>query len=414
MSLLGGLKTILGVGVPQARAPEPAVVPPLQRNTLSRQAPGDLSPRQLRGAYRSLVQMLIAFRARNFAPHMGRVRVQRRADQQSYEDVEDDHPWVELITRPTPHMPRGLFWQWVFQNIDAAGHADLLVEHRGALGRRVPAALHPVYPEYGSIHPAYGPQGQLEGWTYRMADGRWAELLAHDVVRVKAIHPAAPWLTAGKIEAAAYEIDALTAQNIYARDMARDQGKPKVALIAEKEIGRAKAIRLGRQFARMYRAGGSDMVPVSGGGMDIEQLLLNPKDMEFLAQTQATMERIFTIFETPIQLFSGEAYATGQNSARRGWHENTVQPAVDDATEQLEFELERIFEVQEVGTLRLRAPNAVPTDRKEEAEIAGLQLRTGKPLNRVLEDMGEEPVDGGDVSLVPGTLRPLGEVAAGF
>lgn len=419
MRLIDVFDRLLAPKAPSNRAEnrmvDPVVIGSLHQNQLFGLNLDELKPAHIRAAYRSIVQMLIAFRARNFAKHFEQLRVQGLTRAGTYEDVDPDHPWCLLLKHPNRHTPAGVTWNWMFQAIDAVGHADFIVEDHGLLGRRVPVALHPIYPEFGRVEPVFGGQGQIISWTFEMASGGIARLEARDIVRIKEPHPLAPWRTAGKIEAAAYEIDTLSAQNIFARDAARDQGKPRVMLEAQKELTRDTALTIARDFAATHRAGGATAVPISHSGLVIKPITITPRDLEFIEGQKFTKEQIFTIFEVSIAVFSGEAYATGRNAARLAFLENTAQPKVEAACAQMQFEFERIFEVRNMNEFRLVAPNVVPVDQKLQAEIDEIKLRSGlRNRNELRERDGLEAIPGGDVFTVPATLTPLELIAEGL
>ena len=373
----------------------------------------ELSPEKQRSAYRSLVQMLVSFRARNMCKGIVGAEIKRRSGK-DLKDVEANNPWMKLLSRPNEHTAPSVVYNWMFQAIDMQGHADFMVQYAGILGTSMPIALHPIYPQFARVEPNFGSVGEIVSWAFDLHGGGTSNLPYEQVIRIKRPHPVAPWFTAGKIEAAAYEIDTLSAENIFSRDSANDQGKPRVMLEADKPLLRDQAITVAQDFAAMYSAGGPNAVPVSHSGLKIKPLTITPEQLDFIESKKFTREQLFTMFEVPISLFSGEAYATGSNSARTGFIENTVQPAVDDVAPQLEFEFERIFRVKKKGIMAIVPPNMVPVNKKEQSEIDRNRLASGTPLNRILAERGEDTVKGGDVALVPANLVPLELVSEGL
>ena len=392
----------------------PMVVNPGAHNNFFGFNLNTLSPEAQRVAYRSIVEMLVSFRARNMCKGMLNMEVKRRLPNEKLGDLAAGNPFTKILRRPNEHTPSSVQYNWMFQAIDVQGHADFMVEYGSTLGASVPIALHPIYPQFARVEPNFGGMGNIVSWYFQVYGGGPVNLPYEMIVRIKRPHPVSPWDTAGKIEAGVYEIHRLQLENVFGRDLAGDQGKPRVMLETDKPINRDKAYEIASDFAAMYRTGGPTSVPVSHSGLKIKPMTITPEQLDFIASQQFTREQLFTIFEVPIQIFSGEAYATGSNSARVGFMENTVQPAVDDVAPQWEFELERIFGVRQKGTLALVPPNMVPVNRKELAEINGRRIANGVPINRILAELGEDPVQGGDVSLVPATLVPLELVGEGM
>ena len=372
-----------------------------------------LSEDKIRSAYISLVQMLIQFRARNACSGFMSAKVKRRISSDQSEEVEEENPWRVLFENPCLHEPASSSYNWLFQMLDTRGAADFLVWTQSLMGRNYPYSLIPIYPEFGYVTPVYNGAIQLEGWSLRLSDGNTLRLAPEDVIRIKVAYPGNPYQCLSKIEAAAYEIDARTAHNVYIRDAARNQGLPRVMLEADKNIDPTAVKKAARDFARQYSRAGKDGVPTSTDGLKVVPLTISPKDIEFLGQVKSTKTDIYDIFEVQESIFSGEAYATGRNAARLAFIENVLQYLVNDVCSQFSFELGRVFKLNKRGSLYLEPQNLLPVDRTQQIKNAESLMRIGVPVNRLLEDLGEEPVDGGDTSLVPMGFQPLSVAVEG-
>lgn len=391
----------------QQRVAEVDILPShYKHHFLSETDPRRLQPNQVEAAYVSQVQMLINFRARNMWRGITEAMVKRRTSQSELEIVEDRHPWLELLRNPCEHEPASTTWSWVFQMIDMWGSADFIVWNQQLLGRTYPATLIPIYPEFARVWPKYNGAIELEGWMMMTMDGKTSRLGPADVIRIKRGYPGDPHKCSSLIRAAAYEIDALTAQNVYQRDDARKQGLPRVMLEAAREVSPTDARQAAKNFKKQYASG--DPVPVSTAGLTVKPITINSRDMEFVAQARLTREQLYDIFEVPKEVFSGEAYASGRNGARLVFLENVAEPGVHDVANQVSQEFSRIFEVRERGALCVVPKSMVPEDRERSLKLDRMRLETGTPLNKILEERGEDPVEGGDQSFLPIGLSPIG------
>lgn len=381
----------------------------------------ELTPRQLRAAYRSLSAMLVNYRAKFFAPLMHGSVVERRlgGEQDLWEEVEPEHPWVRLLVRPagTGRTRRermkvrqaAISWhKFLFMGLDALGHADFLVGHGRPLagGPRMPTRLLPLYAEEGRLEPHYDSEGAVEAWQLQYTDGRAKTLPPEDALRIQYEHPTARYRTAGLFERAAYEIDQMIAGNVFARDRMEERGLPEVMLEAKEEMNPGKLQALSNDFAQSYRAGAGRGVPVSHGGLAIKPLSLSQSEMQFQEQRAFVVDLMFMLYEVHKGLFAETATEANAKVARISFFENTAQPAVDEAAAKIAHEFERLFEA-EPGVLRITPPSAVPVDEQLREEINQLRLARGVPPNRIMQEMGEDPVEGGDEPLVQGTLVPL-------
>jgi HK97 family phage portal protein len=390
------------------------IVGPGQAHRLFGHRIEEMSSGQMRRAYRSIVATLIDFRARKFAPQMHDMKVVRKVEQNEMEDVEPDHPWVGLLGSPSPLIPATLFYQVCFKLIDSQGHVDLVPIYEEQMGRLVPQSLRILYPEWGYVLPSYDQKGEVESWHYYRKGGGRETLPPRSIIRIKEPHPTAPFRTAGKLEAAAYEIDEHAANNVFSRDKARGKGRPQVILRDESIESASEARKLAREFSQQYHQR-TDRIPVERGGMEIEQVDVTPAEMEFLESRKFTVDQLMAIFEIPKGMLSSEDSATGKGraGAKRQFEEDTVQPKIRTTTEQLGHNLRRIFDAGG-SNLALKAPDVVtmPPDKRLGMHLK--RIKTGTPPNRILRERGEEEVDGGDTPMIDGALQSLQAATSGL
>ena len=379
-----------------------------------------LSLEQQRRAYVGVVRFLAQYRAAAFARHLMALTVERRVRQNEYEAVDEIDPrdggrfWVQLLQRPHPSIPPLEFYRWLSLARDLTDGAHFVVEHMaGPGGTPVPRYLHPVFAEYGRMEAALDASGNPTGWMLHRADGQRTEYRPEEVIRIAHAHPLYRMRGASLIEAAAYEIDADTANMVYSRDTARERGQPDVVLEAEGDVPTDAGNTMARLFGERYRAGARRGVPWTARGLKVKPLNLSARDMQFAERVAMNEDRLFTIFEVQPALFSDQAYASGQNGALRGFAVNTVQPNVDLIASTLEFELERAF-LADPAVYRLRVPNVVPQDAEQMARVDEIHLRTGqRSPNELRRRDGLDDVVGGDEAFVSAGLQPLSIAGSG-
>lgn len=387
-----------------------------------------LTPDQVQQVYRSTVALLVGYRARHFAPHLAGLIVERPTDDDdltSWERVERDHPWQRIVRRPCPEMPPLLFYELASLLRDTMGSADFYVE-RAALpvpGTRltvpdVPVRLWPLWPEFGYLEPQLDALGRIPGYTYWRADGARLPLDASEVLRLPRIHPLAPHRTLSLVHAAAYEIDQDLAANVYGRDAMESRGIPDVALETTEDLsgaeGKRKLVQASADFAKMFRLKRDRrLVPVSHSGMAIKPLALSQKDQEFTEQRKFLKTVLFQLFETHEGLFAKDATRANAEAALYGFSLNTVLPNVQAIASAMEHGFERLFGADPDALRLALPPNVVPEDRTERLRNDRQRIETGTPINRVLAERGEDPVEGGDVPLVAKGLVSLQRALAG-
>lgn len=378
------------------------------------------TPEQMDRAYRAVVGALVRFRGDVFGAHLAGLRAQRR-DGGEWEDVEAGHNWSRLLARPNAGGPALDLYTALSQIVDLQGDAALVVERgRRSLGRTnvdgVPVALHLVWPEMGRVYPVLADTGSPAGYVLWLRDGTTHSLALEDVVRVRAVHPLAPHRSTSLAQLARTDIEADQAGDEYARDTLRDRGLPDVVLKVQEtlrgEAGTAKALEIGRLFARTYRTGRRDRVPISHPGLEIEPLSMNARDMRVPEIRSATKERLHLVLGVHEGLFAKDTTMANAVAAERAFASHVVLPALRRYAAQIEHGFE-LAHGTPPDLLRLALPDGVvPEDTAARLRNDETRIATGTPVNVVLRERGEEPVGAqGDVSLVGAGLRPLAEVA---
>jgi len=124
----------------------------------------------LRGTFEACVRR----RARRFASAVlpsregPGLRIERKTGE-GWEEVEEDHPWLNLIRRPNESRSPYVYWKWVSLARDLQGRAPQLVwdDSRG-----IPEHLYEIYPEFGYVQPLASREGGVDGYIYERDDGR--------------------------------------------------------------------------------------------------------------------------------------------------------------------------------------------------------------------------------------------------
>src|SRR6185369_11420081 len=110
-------------------------------------------------AFRSLVFACVNVRAREVANagRLGKFRVMREVDHDTYADVALNHPLVALIRRPNPYFSRWFLWYLTITHLDLTGNAYWWIA-TDKLG--VPRALWPIPPDVVRVVPGDPQKGE--------------------------------------------------------------------------------------------------------------------------------------------------------------------------------------------------------------------------------------------------------------
>ena len=335
-------------------------------------------------------------------------QVERVVRQGEYEPVEGEHPWAMLLHDPSAHVPALELWTWAFMAEDLYGEAAFIIEDDA---RGVPTALHPIYPEFGTLEPIPSATGGVGGFVYWRADGERFTHEARDVVRIRTPHPSTPYRTMTLLGRAAYLLDKGLYADIYERDMLKDGRMPPSYVSSDQDLTGTQIARYQAGLKKYMGTGSGKVknVPVFGSGMKLMPTPFKAEDVALIESGILNDKRLFWSSGVPQGMVDHEANRANTDGQRRVFSEQTVQPLSDRAASQLTFGFARAFDSRR-GVLRIISPNVVPVDRELQTRIDEGRIRSGTPINRIMAERGEDTVEGGDVALVSGNLRTLESV----
>lgn len=360
----------------------------------------------LRGTFEACLRTRAQLFAQVATPDLeGSGFVAERLVGDTYEQVEEAHPWAQLLRKPSSHRTAYDVWYWLLLARDLMGNAHALFE-----GVPLEPRLQEVYPSWGRLQPKPESDGGIGGYVFHRADGVDLQIPAEEVMELRRIDPSTPYESQGLIETLAEYISAdLDAQQYLAQSFG--EGRPPLFQITtDEEIDPETAKRFGDTFRRRFMEGNE--VAVMGHGMEADSLSIDPESFQMLEAQGLTHKVIYRVTGIPEAYFDSEnANRSNSESAERKIRRDTVQPLLNQAAQQLTLSFQRAFE-SEPGALRIRPPRALqPTPSQREA-INEKRIARGVPPAAIMEEEGEEVPDEYSESLsrplVSGNLTPLG------
>lgn len=360
----------------------------------------------LRGTFEACVRTRASLFAQIATPDMeGDGFVVERLAGDTYEPVEEDHPWQQLIKRPSPYRTAYDVWYWMAMATDLMGSAHAILD-----GMPTDPRMQEVYPAWGRLQPKPSPDGGVSGYVFHRSDGIDIDVEADEVVELRRVDPTTPYESQGLIETLARYISAdLEAQRYLAQSFA--EGRPPLLQItSDEEIDPETAQQFGEAFRRRFMEGSE--VPVMTHGMRAESLSIEPEAFQMLETQGLTHKVIYRVTGIPQAYFdSDSANKSNSESAERKIRRDTVQPMLGQFAQQLTLSFQRAFG-SDPGALRIRAPRALQPTPEERELINEKRLARGVAPATIMEEEGEEVPDGQSETLsqplVSSTLTPLG------
>lgn len=366
----------------------------------------------LRGTFEACVRR----RARRFASAVlpsregPGLKVERRTAD-GHEEVEQDHPWYQLIRKPNEHRSPYVYWKWVSLARDLQGRAPQLVWDGP---RGMPEHLYEIFPEFGYVQPLASREGGIDGYIYEREDGQDIRLEPRDIMELKRTDPHSPYETQSLLEALASEVAGDKFASEYRRQ-AFEQGRPPMVYLStddsmtpdqKQEMGERLKSRF---FGRQGRQKG---VPVMDRGLDMEDVSIDPESFQMLEAQGLDQTVIFRVTGVPQALLDMDSNRAESEEARKEFMKGTIQPLLDEAAQQLTLGLKQAFDPE--GSLRVVAPDVTPTSRRDQAETDRILVEAGlRTRNEIRERDGKEPFDVGaaDEPTAPQSQKPLGAPA---
>ena len=373
--------------------------------------PSEHEQRQLlRGTFEACVRL----RARRFAESVipsrrgPGLQVQRETPD-GWEQVEPDHPWLEMIRSPNDYRSGYVYWKWVSLARDLQGRAPQLVQDND---RGLPEQLLELFAEFGYVQPLANEDGGVSGYIYERQDGRDVRLDKRQVMMLKRSDPHSPYETQSLLESLAFEVAGDRFASQYRRNAFESGRPPMVALSTDQDLTTEQAVAHGEQFKSkfMKTRGREQGIPVLPSGLSLEDISLDPESFQMLEAQGLDQKVIHKVCQVPEALLEMDSNRAESEEARQQFMGSTIQDLLTEAAAQLTEGLNEAFEPE--GNLRVIAPDVQPTNKREQAETDRILVESGlRTRNEIRERDDLEPydVDAADEPTAPQGQVPLSQ-----
>jgi HK97 family phage portal protein len=330
---------------------------------------------------------------------------------QGGEEVEvDEHPALDALKRVNESLTQRQGFGLIEQHKLTHGKA-YWVKRRDGLGTPVEFEIWPP----DQVRPIPDPD---KPWVpaffeRRLSIGKVERVAREDIVWFRhMVDPGNPLNGLSPIGAVRSEIDTgIEAQrfNLKYFDNALMIGR----LFSAEDAGPGEVERIEQELERKFK--GTDRVAraqVLGGGLKALETKPPHKDMEFVVQQQWGVEEVARVFEFAPELLGlgNRTYENAPEANRDFW--TMIVDQVDDTLAEFnEFYLWPDFGEELRFIARYDEIESLQRDRKQGAEVDEIRLKGAVTfVNEIRERDGMEPVEWGDVPLMPLGTVPLGTI----
>ena len=327
-----------------------------------------------------------------------------------------DHPASELINRPNPLRGKRSFIERFVTLLLLNGHG--FIEGVGPAPDDAPRELYAPQPR--RIDPIVDrmADSMIQGFRDDEASAQWSTDEMH---MVRLVNPDNQFKGQSLVRAAAGAGDVNNFARRYSRALLKASGVPPyfVGIEAEISVEREKDMELDwmdqveSSFDRMLREGRTEPnVMGNAQNVSIEQIGLSPQEMQLLPLEQQSAREIAVAMGPAPELLGDPENKVYNNvaQAREALYTETAIPLAKMIASELDHWLRPQFSAPEGDLAFGIDPNvpALQSDPEAEREQDLAELQAGAiTINEYRERRGMEPLENGDVALVPQNRVPL-------
>ena len=217
----------------------------------------------------------------------------------------------------------------------------------------------------------------------------------------------------GPLQGAANAVDVNQYIKDYEIALFKNQARPDIVFKMEKNVRASEPEK--ERFTKMWNDtyGGtksSGKVGVLPGGMDLKEIGWSPKELSFLVGRGLTMNEIATIFGVPMTKMTTEhVNRANMETGELMYQTDTISPRLRLMEQKITEKLLPIYD----DSLFCVFEENIPFDREFRVTERESNLKNGySSINEERKIDGREPVDWGDVPVLPINLAPF-ESASG-
>jgi HK97 family phage portal protein len=322
----------------------------------------------------------------------------------------EGHPLADLMRRPNPFMGQQKLMEWMTAQLYLAGNSVL---SKVVVGGKV-RELWPIW-ELDKIQVVPSRENFIDRYDFRR-DGNAIRLDPSEVVHLMFPDPSTPFWGISPLQAVGRVVDSDTEAVRWNKVMLQNRGRPDGVFVIPGQVGRTQLDEARAIVTEQYGGSENRGVPfVFGSGMNYTPMSMTPAEMDWLESRKLTRQEICAVFGVPLPMVGiyDDATLANIDTARRIFWADTVIPFLDDVKESLNMSVTPHFGDPAKLQLRYDTSNVEALREDLTAKISQLKTLTsvGVPLNVAIQrlDLGIDPVDGGDVSLVPATMIPMAD-----
>ena len=314
------------------------------------------------------------------------------------------HPLQRLLDNPNPEMSAGELWRLLICHLDLAGNG-YWEKIRGGMGD-FPQELWPVMP-YVSV--TTNGDGTIREYKNTATNKVYP---ADDMCQFKYTNPDSFYFGQSPLQAAGKAVDVDNAGQEWQKVSMQNRGVPDYAISFESDLT-PDQYKQANEHIKDKTGTGSAREPLVLSKAKVQQLSLNPVEMDFMNTRRFSREEVCSVYGVPSALIAemNEANLSNAETARKVFWLDTIIPLMDELRDSLNRCLvpdyaangETIRIVYDTANIA-----ALQTNLTEKITNANKLWAMGVPFNTLNNrlELGFDDVDGGDVGYITSSAIP--------
>ena len=314
------------------------------------------------------------------------------------------HPLQRLLDNPNPEMSTGELMRLLICHLDLAGNG-FWRKIRGGMGD-LPQELWPVMP-YLSV--TTNSDGTIRDYKQTST----GEVIpVDDMCQFKFVNPDNFYFGQSPLQAAGKAVDVDNAGQEWQKVSMQNRGVPDYAISFESDLT-PDQYQQANDHIKSKTGTGSAREPLVLSKAKVQQLSLNPVEMDFMNTRRFSREEVSSVYGVPSALYAemNEANLSNAETARKVFWMDTILPLMDELKDQLNRCLVPDYTANG-ETIRVSYDTtnvaALQVNIKERIENANKLWAMGVPFNTINQrfELGFDDVDGGDIGYISSSAIP--------
>lgn len=319
----------------------------------------------------------------------------------------EEHPFLDLISEVNPFDTRYELWNRTVSHLDLVGDAYWYIPKTG-LG--IPGQIWMLPPDKMTVVPSK--TDFISGYVLQQEDKK-IPFAIDEVIHFKYPNPNDPYYGMSPLMAAAASVEIDTDARLYQRAFYKNSAIPAMALTTDQKLNDSTFKRLQADWATKYQGSqNAGRTAILEQGMKVERIGVSPSELDWLDTMRATRDDILAIYGVPASMLGLVEDVNRANAEANQYvfASNVIEPILTMFDERLTQDLARKYD----SKLIVQHESTIPEDDEAEIRVAKMRLDAGLTTrNEERLNYGYAEIEGGEVLLVPGSLRPLSQIISG-